>query len=183
MSRVTSYRLLVGIAGLAIVVNCAGCPQSPAGNAIDPELLASYRQKFLLQQEPADVVAVLDVREMFAGPAEDLGKAEEPDFPWKKDSATLFLVDPATAAELTDHDHDHGADDHHDCPFCARAAEENVDSIAVVNFLDDDGAVLPIGAQKLLSVEEQETVIVKGRARMMGGKLLVIDADGLYIRR
>jgi hypothetical protein len=104
---------------------------------------------------------------------------KEPDFPWKKQVATVFLVDPATAEEFGHSEHDKACD----CPFCARKVKDNIDSLAVVNFVDPSGEVLHIGAQPLLDLEEQATIVVRGQARLVGGKMLVIDADAMYVRR
>jgi hypothetical protein len=104
---------------------------------------------------------------------------KEPDFPWKKEVATIFLVDPATAEEFGHGGHDEACD----CPFCARKVKDNIDSLAIVNFVDPSGEVLKIGAQLLLDLEEKATVVIHGRARLVGGKMLVIDADGMYVRQ
>jgi hypothetical protein len=104
---------------------------------------------------------------------------KEPDFPWKKKVATVFLVDPATAEEFGHGEHDEACD----CPFCARKVKDNIDSLAIVNFVDPSGKVLQIGAQPLLDLEEKAIVVVHGQARLVGGKMLVIDADGMYVRR
>ena len=104
---------------------------------------------------------------------------KEPAFPWKQQVATVFLVDPATAEEFGDSEHDEACD----CPFCARKVKDNIDSLAVVNFIDPNGDVLDIGAQPLLNLKEQATVVVRGQARLVGGKILVIDADGMYVRQ
>lgn len=217
----------------AAVVALVGCGRQAA--RIDPELLASYQQRFLLAEEPAGAQAVLDLRESFIGPVEDphddsqLGEAEhsevdpdagdvvkfaaddvseeispsleprdvvmvgqiggmpnpwcdtEPDFPWKEGMATMFVVDPGTAAEFAASGHAH--EDSCDCPFCSRHAAENVNSIAIVHFLDERGELIDISADKLLGVKQDETVVVRGLARIVAGELLEIHADGVYVRR
>ena len=42
---------------------------------------------------------------------------------------------------------------------------------------------MKIAVKQLLDLQEEETVVVSGRAEMRGGEMLVIDADGVYIRR
>ena len=126
--------------------------------------------------EPRDVVIVGKI-----GGMPNPWTETEPDFPWKEGSATLFLVDPATAAEFGDEEHAH--DDSCDCPFCARKATERVDSVATVNFIDEAGKVIDLPAGPLLDLNERDTVVVRGRAHLIAGKMLVIDADGIYVRR
>lgn len=105
----------------------------------------------------------------------------EPAFPWKEGMATVFVIDPGTAADFAESEHAH--EDSCDCPFCARHAADNVASVAVVNFLDDAGEVIDIRADQLLGVAKDETVVIRGTARLQGGEMLVIDADGVYVRR
>jgi hypothetical protein len=105
----------------------------------------------------------------------------EPNFPWKEHLSAFFLVDPGTVAELAEAGHAH--DEACDCPFCARHAADKITSVAVVNLLDDSGQPINVPVNKLLDVKEGETVVIRGDARLMGGELLVIDADGIYIRR
>ena len=77
----------------------------------------------------------------------------------------------------------HGADghDHSNCPFCSRG-KDSTNSLAVVEFVDEQGQRLPIDARKLLGVKENQLVVVRGRPKIdeFGG--LVVSADGIYLR-
>ena len=107
----------------------------------------------------------------------------EPDFPWRSNEATFFLVDPSTAAEFSDHADEAGDDHAADCPFCAREAAKNASSIVAVSFLGPDGKPTPIDARELLGLAEGDMVVVRGKiSTLLDGELLVLEADGLYAR-
>ena len=54
--------------------------------------------------------------------------------------------------------------------------------LAMVRFFGENGKVLPVEVKQLFEVSELDTVVVKGTARIEGG-MMVVDADGLYVRR
>ena len=92
------------------------------------------------------------------------------------------MADAAASAEVEDHGHAH--DPGHDCPFCAAAADSDV--VAVVRFKDKAGKVIAIDAKQLFNLVGDETVVVRGKAELLGNatdRLLVVEADGLYVRR
>jgi hypothetical protein len=189
----------------------AGCAEGPV--KADPKVVGELRERLELASEPADPVTPLDWRERMTAAEADpndesadspatpvsgegggvvlvgqvggmpnpWGKAE-PNFPWKAGQATFFLVDPSVAAEFADHQHAEG-EDHADCPFCAREATAKADGVAAVNVLGPDGKPVAIDARELLGLKEGDVVVVRGAASMLGGELLVLDADGVFIRR
>jgi hypothetical protein len=110
-------------------------------------------------------------------------KQARPDYPWSADQAEFVIADAAAAAEVEEHGHAH-ADADHDCPFCAAAA--NSDVVAVVRFHDEAGKVIPADARQLFNLQGEETVVVRGKAKILGDAqdgILLVEADGLYVRR
>ena len=92
----------------------------------------------------------------------------------------LFLVaDPSLAVGSDDHAHECGDG----CPFCVKKREDQTEALAVVEFVDDAGKVLPYDVRQLFGVAENQIVVVRGQPRIddLGG--LIISARGLYIRR
>lgn len=104
-----------------------------------------------------------------------------PDFPWYKGQASFFLVDSKVAAQFAAHMKRHG--NGQECAFCKSLAAKNSHAIAVVNFVDERGDILRIDARTLLDVKENQTVTVRGKAKLLAGSMLVIDADGIYAGR
>jgi hypothetical protein len=104
-----------------------------------------------------------------------------PDFPWYKGQASFFLVDTKVASQFATHAKKHSGN--HNCSFCQSLARKNASAIAVVNLTDEEGKTLRIDARELLGLKENSTVVVRGKAKLMGGRLLVIDADGIYLPR
>lgn len=169
-----------------------GC--KPQAATTDPARVAAERARLLLAEEPAGAVTLGEWRE--ANPDATEGEVvlvgqvggmpnpwedTEKHFPWRAGEASVFLVDPATAAEFADHSHGEG-DDHQDCPFCTRAASQSVDSVTAVSFIDDQGATVPIDTRELLPLEEGTVAVVRGKAKLLAGDLMVVEADGIYIR-
>ena len=192
---------------LSFAVACfaIGCAQGPVKP--DPDVAEERRAVLLLTEEPDGAQTPLDYREALApepdaAPTETGAEAEptpvvlmgrvggmpspwadsEPDFPWRAGEATFFLVDPATADEFAEHAGDEGDDHAADCPFCARAAASKSKAVAAVSFLDENGKPEKIDAREQFGLEKGDTVVVRGIPKLLGGELLVVEADGLYRR-
>ncbi|TWT88849.1 hypothetical protein Mal64_23370 [Pseudobythopirellula maris] len=185
-------RLLAFLAAAGFLIGCSQGPAPP-----DPKRVAAERERLMLAEEPADALSPLDYRETLeegdgetasqvvlvgkvGGIPNPWGKLE-PDFPWRENQAAFFLVDPATAMEFDEHDA--GDPDHlADCPFCAREAANQASAVAAVNFSDAQGKQIAIGARELLGLKAGDTVVVRGEAQLLAGDLLVVEANGLFIR-
>ena len=105
----------------------------------------------------------------------------QPDFPFARDQAAFFLADPQSVTEDAEHGHHHAAGE--ECAFCAAHAADRSSMLAMVRFLDKDGNVLPVDVRKLFDVKENDTVVVRGTARVIEGGMMVVEATGLYVRR
>jgi hypothetical protein len=101
-----------------------------------------------------------------------------PDFPWYPGQASFFLVDSKVAAQFAQHAKKHGGEE---CVFCRQLAAKNANAIAVVNLIDSNGKVAPIDLRQLIDLKENQTVIVRGKARLLAGSLLQIDANGIHV--
>jgi hypothetical protein len=174
---------LVALSGLMFLAALAsGCHRAAdAHNAA----AAVHGKRFLLASEPAGAVGVLDAFESFSGPAEVVlvGRIGATDKPWSEGLASFVIVDPAAAADHdhAEHEHVHG-DDHHDCPFCAKA-QPGGEHLALVEFVDEQGQVLPYDARVMFKLQEGQTVVVRGKAKKGDLNYLVVTADGLYVRQ
>jgi hypothetical protein len=104
-----------------------------------------------------------------------------PDFPFFAGQASFFLLDNKIAAQFAHHAAHHGGG--HNCSFCQNLASKKANTVAVVNFVDENGKILKIDARELLGVKENQQVTIRGRAELLGGTMLVIHADGVHIRR
>lgn len=180
--------------GLALLLASLAAPGCGPSAGVDPARLAEARASWLLSEEPAGSTTPLELRaggaELPTTPVALVGRVggmpnpwpeTETDFPWRANQATLFLVDPTTAEEFAAHAAEVGPD-HKDCPFCARRVTETVDGVACVTFPDASGKPAPIGARELFDLNEGDLVVVRGRATLVAGNLLVVEADGLYRR-
>jgi len=105
----------------------------------------------------------------------------EPEFPFGGGQAKLFLCDAEAVAELEAHGHHHAPGE--ECAFCAAHAADQSEMIAVVRFLGKDGKILPCDARQMFDLKGGETVVVRGKARVVEGGLLVVEAEGLFVQR
>ena len=128
-----------------------------------------------LPTEPMEVVMVGTVGGL-ANPYKEM----QPDFPFVASQAMLFVCDSGTVASIDD---DHGHAPGEECAFCARHAAETSHMIATIQFVGEDGKVLPIEAQQLFDVAPLDTVVIKGTAYVNKGGMLIVDAVGLYLRK
>ncbi|MCA9248316.1 MAG: hypothetical protein KDA42_14415 [Planctomycetales bacterium] len=163
---------------------------SLAGCGMAPETLDSAATidgaKYLLSAEPTGAIGVAEAKEAIAQSDRIvlIGRIQGGvDEPWNAGRAAFFVSDAAAMIEMDEDDHHHEAGhDHENCPFCNRN-KNSADSQAIVQFLGDDGKVLPVDARRLLPVEEGQLVVVQGRGRVDDLGTLIIAAEGIYVRR
>ena len=105
----------------------------------------------------------------------------QPDYPFAKKEAKFFLADAGEVVEAEESGHVHAPGE--ECPFCAAHAKDNVELIAVVHFVDEKGKILPMDVRELFDLKEKDTVVVRGKAQVVPGGLLVVEASGIYVRR
>jgi hypothetical protein len=153
----------------------AEAPKDPQSVlAVQKALWAAKRQAVPTNQREFVVVGQI-------GGMPNVWPETHPEFPWYKGQASFFLVDTQIAAQFASHAKKHGGN--HNCSFCQSLARKNASAIAVVNLTDEQGKIVSIDARELLGLEENTTVVVRGKAKLMGGRLLVIDADGIHVPR
>lgn len=104
-----------------------------------------------------------------------------PDFPFAQGEAMFFLADPEAAEEFAEHGHQHAPGE--ECAFCAAHAADSAELLAVVQFHDEKGKLLLVDARDLFDLKEKETVVVRGKAKIVPGGMMVVEATGLYVRR
>ena len=105
----------------------------------------------------------------------------QPEFPFSKTKAIFYLADPQAIVANAESGHAHAPGE--ECAFCAANAEDQADMLAVVQFVDKNGNVLPVDVRQLFKVKENDMVVVRGKAHVTAGRILVINAEGLYVRQ
>lgn len=172
MVRWPSCALL--IASLLVVCGCNARPGAP---------LAEHQElgkRFLLAEEPADAVGIIDYREAKEAAAEVslVGRIGGGNPTWSSESASFLLSDPAQQFEA---ENTHVCKDDN-CPFCKGKKGEDR-SQAIVMLTDAEGRVPPVDARKLLPLEEGQMVVVSGNAEVNELGQLIVHARGIYVRR
>lgn len=153
----------------------SGCKRT---SEADEAQLSAQRSQYLLADEPAGAETVLDIRERLSGQSAGdvvivglIGGIEDP---WAVDEAAFVIADPFIMAE-----------GHHECEGCAFCTQNKntSEALALVQFLGSNGQPLPIDSRKLFQLVEKQTVVVRGKATVSPAGLMIVSADGLYIRR
>jgi hypothetical protein len=180
-----------------------GCGRPEVGTASPmPE-----GSRYLLAAEPAAAVSVVEAKQVIAASTARVAAADtqpeqgnetadvaEPfedwvivgripagsDETWDATRAAFIVRDLSLT---TDGAHHHEGDAHDDCPFCKANAKKALEMSALVQVVDDNGAVVPVDARKLLGLRENEVVVVRGAAHMDTLGNLVISARGVFVRR
>ena len=168
----------------------SGCNTSVAEE--DPRV-SEARSRLILKEEPSDALGVAEAKESVNAGDEltVVGRINAGEHrPWDDGRASFIICDAASVLLTSDsaneeshgHAHQHGeGHDHDNCPFCNKA-KAMASSLAIVKFFDDDGEVVAIDARRLLSVRENQIVVVRGRGTIDPLGNLEIAADGIYIR-
>jgi hypothetical protein len=161
--------------------------------------VSAHRSRLTLSESPKDAAEVLTVVKRLAaeknrpggqkvldvvvvaqiGGMPNVWPDTHPHFPWYPGQASFFIVDNKVAKQFAQHAKHHGG--HDNCTFCQQLAAKNVNAIAVVNLVDAEGKTLPIDVRKVVDLKEQQTVTLRGKAKLLAGSLLQIDADGIYL--
>jgi hypothetical protein len=177
-----SFFIAACLVGCALYSGCGG-----NSTASQPELAAAGQQ-FLLADEPAGAIGILEFREETAASSDEetiapqdvvlLGKiGGGGQATWSPTSAEFMLIDPTFELEAGDHVCTDG-----NCPFC-KGKDEKDKAQAIVSLVDADGRVPATQARKLLPLEEGQIVVVRGQAEVNSLGVLVVRASGLAIRR
>ena len=154
----------------------SGCTESSASVDGEGEINGT---RFILAEEPVGVMCVGDVRDLLptSEPIAILGRIGGIENPWTEGEASFVISDPALIS-LAEDDHECGDN----CPYCAKKQSEQMQSMAFVQFVDDNGHVLRTDARKLLGVAEDQMIVVRGTASLNRTGHIVVAATGLYVR-
>ena len=98
---------------------------------------------------------------------------------WDPDKAAFMVRD--LALQIEKHDDGHGGSGHDDCAFCKAAKEKALESMALVQVVDEDGGVIQIDARKLLGLKEDQVIVAEGQGVLEDGTL-VFNAKKVFIR-
>ncbi|MBL8811821.1 MAG: OB-fold nucleic acid binding domain-containing protein [Planctomycetaceae bacterium] len=165
---------------IAATLLASGCSES-----LSPEMLA-VRKRFLsdklasgssqLREEP-----IMTIREQLKdGRRKDgetvlvrarINAGDLP--PFAEGLASMTLTD------ATGHDGDESHDPH-ECPFCKR---DILEMMAILEFCDGEGKVIPEDARSLFDLREFDLVLVEGTVRTKEDGMLHIQATRLQVIR
>jgi hypothetical protein len=158
--------------GLALLAGCS----LGGGPTTD---LAESGKRFLLAEEPGEVIGILDYRDAPPEKAEValLGRIGGTKQTWSASSAEFVMSDPTHEPDTTGH-----VCTNDNCPFC-KGKQPPSQAHAIVMLTDDAGRVPAVDARRLLPLAEGQLVVVRGQAEVNPIGQLVVKARGVYLRR
>lgn len=163
------------IAMLALLLIVPGC-----GETIDPELLA-IRDRFVKVSSETKETPVSEIRaslksgELKPGtPFKVRVRINAGEFPPFVNGAAKFFVTDATG-----HDGDESHDPH-ECPFCRRDVKS---MMALVEFRDEAGQLIPVDARELFDVKDFELLVIEGTGEFDSEDVMVLNARAMSIVR
>ena len=170
--RLASYSFVAMLVFLLVMPGC--------GEAIDPEVLA-IRDRFLKGSSEAKETPVSEIRaslksgEMKPGtPFKVRVRINAGEFPPFVNGAAKFFVTDATG-----HDGDESHDPH-ECPFCRRDVKS---MMALVEFHDEVGKLIPMDARELFDIKDFELLVIEGTGEFDSEDVMVMTASAISIMR
>lgn len=169
--------LRLGCAAL-VVFTAFGCEKT--GKSASKSDLAE-RAKYLLTDEPDGAQSILSVREELADGENYVlfGRVGGVPDPWSPGKAAFVIADPVALLEL-DSDGHQCSDG---CAFCKKEKGHPARHLAMVRIVDKAGALVPVDARKLLDLETGDMVVVRGTVVQDKLGNLIVNADGVHVRR
>jgi hypothetical protein len=171
---------------IAAIVGC-GPGAGPSGSASS----SNAPNPYLLAEEPTEPVGVDEVFSLLpeAGERTELTlvgripkQLSQGLSPWGENEATFVVIEATTEGETAHAGPGHDPDN---CPFCKRRREEGkstVNSLALIQIVDDDGKVLPSDVRSLLGLQESQIVVARGEAVRDSLGNITLATKGLFIR-
>lgn len=164
---------------LPAVVGCGSAGESSA-TAASAAKASIDGSKFLLAEEPAGAIGVIEARETAAdGKALVMvGRVGGSANPWIEGRAAFTLLDASMTVVTEGEDTEEGAICTGDC-----CATERLECTAMVKVVDSDGELVAVDSRQLLGIKESDMVVVAGKAKKDESGNFVMLASGVHVRR
>lgn len=174
----------------------AACNSQSVPEASDD--YSQLRDQFLAQQPlEGKVLSPADIKDIAAGDDASLPPGMDPIPPIDTTKATTLITGRIDAGEfaafskgeasfvlsqLPDEGHGEGDPDHADnCPFCKRKLANAPK--AIVRLSDEEQSLIPVSADELLGISEDDVVVVQGPARYDETlNSVLVDATKVYLQ-
>lgn len=163
---------------LSVALVFAGCSSETTLETPAPSSQPSKASNaYLLSSAPADPQDVIPMREAIEDDQEVvvIGRIGG-EQPWVEGLAAFSLVDRSLAA-CSDIPGDN-------CPtpwdYCCRT-DQLPAATTLVKVVDDQGQIIPTGAQELLGVSELQTLVITGKAQKDEAGNVTVLASGIYV--
>jgi hypothetical protein len=157
------------------LVGCMGSAGAPSAEGV----------AYVLSDEPDHPLGVIDLKALVtrgaAGSDEVAligrvggGQVET----WDESQAAFVVRD--LSLNIEPH---HQGGDHDDCKFCQAEKASQIEAMAQVQIVDEDGNVVSTDARTLLGLKENHIVVAQGKGEVDEVGNFVFSATTVYVRR
>lgn len=174
----TQFIALLG--SVAMVGALVGCGEEAATQSEGATPVSIDRSQFVLGEEPDGAVGVIAAKQE----AEDgallvlVGRIGGSERPWIDGRAAFTLIDASMNVVAEGED---SAEDELCAGDCC--ATELLACTTLVKFVDASGRVVPVDSRELLGVDENDMVVVQGKAKKDETGNFSMLATGIYVRK
>ena len=172
--------MLLSVVLSSTVAIFGGCGASDAEFRAEASSTSIDGARYTLAEEPEDAIGVIDARQSASDgvPLTVVGRIGGTTSPWVNGRAAFMLLDASLVMVAE------GADTSED-QICTGdcCAAERAHATMLVKILDDEGRLLAVDSRQLLSIAENDMVVVCGKAKTDKNGNVALIADAVFVRR
>lgn len=171
-------RQISALFSIAVLITVAGCSsETPVETSTETSQPSAEGAKYLLSTAPGDAQDVIPMREAIEDDQDMvvIGRIGGDD-PWVDGMAAFSLVDRSLAAcsDIPGNKCSTPWD------YCC-VSDKLPGATTLVKVVDEQGEIIPTGAQELLGVSELQTLVIKGKAKKDEAGNVTVLAKSIYV--
>ena len=166
--------VLTFVLSSAMAVGCADGTPRPSQDGL----------KFILDAEPPGAQSIIEMKAAAEGGVTEeivvVGRVGAGDNEtWDTARAAFMVSDLSLNPASAD---GHGGD-HDNCRFCLEKKRQELEKMALFQFVDESGQVVATDARKLLGLQKNQVIVARGRGELDEVGNVVFSATRLYLRK
>lgn len=173
-------KMCLSAAAMLLTV-AAGCSQQSSENAYNPSPTDIDVSRYILAEEPAGAMGVIEAREKAQNdePVVLVARIGGSKTPWIDGRAAFMVIDAGMTLVADGTDSGEGEICLDSC--CASLL---TDCTTLVKIVDADGQVVPVDARQMLKADVNDMIVIRGKINRDNdqGSFAVL-ADGVHVRR
>ena len=182
MNRLIGVTMVVLVAAMGVVAGCDREKNTSTGGTSTPAPAATAQlpEGVLLKEAPGGAKGIAEIKKS-AKPGDEVvlvGKVGGRVDPISKDRALLTVMDTS----VTSCDKMPGDNCKTPWDYCCEDRDSLVANSATVQVVDAEGKPIKGGLEGVGGIKPLSEVVVKGKVQQADGKVLVVNATGVFVR-